>query len=97
MLFQIYARRFILAASLVLVGISCNSIRTEAPEASVDTSVERPNIIWIVGENLNLDLGIFGAKNVATPNLASLGRNGGIYPGISFPGRVVRKIIYAPA
>ena len=29
----------------------------------------QPNILWIVGENLKLDLGCYGAKNVRTPNL----------------------------
>jgi len=36
----------------------------------------RPNILWIVGENLNLDLGIYGAENVATPNLDALAQDG---------------------
>jgi len=43
--------------------------------ASVE-SPDRPNIIWIVGENLNLDLGIYGVKNVSTPNLDALARQG---------------------
>ncbi len=33
---------------------------------------DRPNILWIVGENLKLDLGCYGAKNVRTPNLDGL-------------------------
>ena len=37
---------------------------------------ERPNILWIVGENLKLDLGCYGAKNVRTPNLDGLAANG---------------------
>jgi arylsulfatase A-like enzyme len=41
--------------------------------ASTET---RPNILWIVGENLNLDLGIYGATNVATPNLDALALDG---------------------
>ena len=36
----------------------------------------RPNILWIVGENLALDLGCYGAQNVLTPNLDSLAANG---------------------
>ena len=36
----------------------------------------KPNILWIVGENLNLDLGIYGAENVVTPNLDKIGREG---------------------
>lgn len=35
-------------------------------------NVNRPNILWIVGENLKLDLGCYGAKNVRTPNLDRL-------------------------
>ena len=36
----------------------------------------RPNILWIVGENFKLDLGIYGAEHVHTPNLDSLARHG---------------------
>lgn len=35
-----------------------------------------PNILWIVGENLNLDLGCYGAENVKTPNLDALAADG---------------------
>jgi N-sulfoglucosamine sulfohydrolase len=43
---------------------------------SSSTSEIPPNILWIVGENLNLDLGVYGAKNVATPNLDALAMDG---------------------
>lgn len=36
----------------------------------------RPNILWIVGENLDLDLGCYGEKNVRTPNLDGLAGGG---------------------
>ena len=35
--------------------------------------------LWIVGENLKLDLGCYGAKNVKTPNLDKLAREGERY------------------
>ena len=38
--------------------------------------LRRPNILWIVGENLDLDLGCYGAENVRTPNLDGLARRG---------------------
>ena len=38
-----------------------------------------PNILWIVGENLKLDLGCYGAKNVKTPNLDRLASEGERY------------------
>ncbi|MHC4742266.1 MAG: sulfatase family protein, partial [Planctomycetota bacterium] len=37
---------------------------------------ERPNVLWIVGENLKLDLGCYGAQNVRTPNLDALAARG---------------------
>ena len=27
----------------------------------------RPNIVWLVGENIDLDLGCYGAARVSTP------------------------------
>src|SRR5210317_415231 len=40
---------------------------------------DQPNILWIVGENLKLDLGCYGAKNVRTPNLDDLASRGMLY------------------
>ena len=37
---------------------------------------EKPNILWIVGENFKLDFGCYGAKNVYTPNIDSLAASG---------------------
>ncbi len=36
----------------------------------------RPNILWVVGENIKLDLGCYGAANVRTPNLDRLAAEG---------------------
>jgi len=36
----------------------------------------RPNILWIVGENIKLDLGCYGAENVSTTHLDALARDG---------------------
>ncbi len=35
-----------------------------------------PNIIWIVGENFDLDFGCYGAENVSTPNIDRLAAGG---------------------
>jgi arylsulfatase A-like enzyme len=37
---------------------------------------KRPNIVWIVAENLKLDLGCYGAENVKTPHLDNLAASG---------------------
>ncbi len=43
---------------------------------AADKKLSQPNILWIVGENLALDLGCYGAKNVKTPNLDRLAEQG---------------------
>jgi len=47
-----------------------------ATKAQGKEEARRPNILWIVGENLKLDLGCYGAKNVRTPNLDGLAAKG---------------------
>lgn len=37
---------------------------------------KKPNILWLVGENLSHDLGCYGAKNVHTPRLDRLAAEG---------------------
>jgi arylsulfatase A-like enzyme len=46
------------------------------PQRSGQDVRPRPNILWLVGENMKLDLGVYGAEHVATGNLDSLARNG---------------------
>ncbi|MCP4506086.1 MAG: sulfatase-like hydrolase/transferase, partial [Fuerstiella sp.] len=62
-------RRLIPAIALSLSCLCCSSLLSFAAE-------RRPNILWIVGENLKLDLGCYGAKNVSTPNLDALAADG---------------------
>ncbi len=39
-------------------------------------NMKRPNIVWIVAENFDLDFGCYGAKNVSTPHVDSLAASG---------------------
>jgi len=45
-------------------------------EPGNESSARRPNILWIVAENIKLDLGCYGAENVKTPNLDGLAAGG---------------------
>ena len=45
-------------------------------ESAPSTDDSKPNILWIVGENMKLDLGVYGAEHVQTPQLDSLALNG---------------------
>ena len=58
------------ALVVAVVGGACDSGGEEVPEN------ERPNILWIVGENFKLDLGVYGEALVHTPNLDSLALEG---------------------
>ena len=48
---------------LGILPLTC-PLGAESPD-----SPRRPNIVWIVGENFDLDFGCYGAQNVATPNV----------------------------
>ena len=72
-------RRSYIAGIFLLLALSCKFEGTGTPEIDSDRDNNPPNIVWIVGENLNLDLGIYGESLVATPHLDSLGKNGMVY------------------
>lgn len=44
--------------------------------------LDRPNILWIVAENIDLDLGCYGAGNMQTPNIDQLARRGIRYTNV---------------
>lgn len=74
-LFSLSARLRILLVSLILLAISIQSLAQDSPSKKPE-SVRRPNILWLIGENIGLDLGCYGAKNVHTPNLDRLAAEG---------------------
>ncbi|MDB4475086.1 sulfatase-like hydrolase/transferase, partial [bacterium] len=45
-------------------------------------AARKPNIIWIVGENFDLDFGCYGAENVRTPNVDRLADQGVRYTNV---------------
>lgn len=65
-------------AATVLLSLSSLTSPSSAYGDEDRSSVKstRPNILWIVGENFKLDFECYGAKNVRTPNLDSLAKNG---------------------
>lgn len=54
----------------LVVGMAWSSTTT-AQEAG-----KLPNLVWIVGENFDLDFGCYGAKNVHTPHIDGLATRG---------------------
>jgi N-sulfoglucosamine sulfohydrolase len=50
--------------------------------AADNATPQRPNIVWIVGENFDLDLGCYGAQHVRTPHLDGLAARGVRYTNV---------------
>jgi arylsulfatase A-like enzyme len=65
-------RHWVALFLIFLTFIGCQS-RSDRPKAA---EVDKPNILWIVGENFKLDFGCYGAENVYTPNIDSLAAHG---------------------
>lgn len=59
-----------LAMAGILFGVAADA-RTSAARAG-----KRPNIVWLIGENIAHDLGCYGAPHVHTPNLDRLAAEG---------------------
>ena len=71
------------------MGLLCiGSVACQGKKAETDIQPEshdphkHPNILWIVGENIALDLGCYGEKNVTTPNLDGLAAEGILYTNV---------------
>jgi N-sulfoglucosamine sulfohydrolase len=44
-----------------------------------DNKTEKPNILWIVTEDIGLDMGCYGTKGVYTPHIDQLAKEGALY------------------
>ncbi len=65
--------RLIAVLLLSTLALSCDTPVVSIAETG---PTDKPNILWLVGENMNLDLGVYGMPNVYTPHLDSLAENG---------------------
>jgi hypothetical protein len=54
---------------LIIVSLLCLLPWDAKASDTAEATAKRPNILWIVGENFDLDFGCYGAKNVLTPNI----------------------------
>jgi len=68
--------RKLFAVTFMLFGILIVQVPVAFAAEREKAEETRPNILWIVGENLKLDLGCYGAKNVKTPALDGLAEKG---------------------
>ena len=56
--------------------LSCLALLVALATFEVWAADQRPNILWIVGENFSNDLGCYGQENVVTPHLDGLAASG---------------------
>jgi N-sulfoglucosamine sulfohydrolase len=68
--------------NLVLITLALSALPSQAIARESTTNSKLPNILWIVGENFDLDLSCYGAKQVHTPNLDGLAANGIRYDNV---------------
>lgn len=63
-------------------GLAVVAIYAMWPACVAARPARQPNILWLVGENLSLDLGCYGAEHVHTPRLDQLAREGVRYTNV---------------
>ena len=63
--------RILVCSAMVLLAIPA-----DGRDPSGKARRKRPNILWIVAENVKLDFGCYGARNVFTPNVDRLAAAG---------------------
>src|SRR6266705_4869391 len=66
-------KRFIL---LSLVLASCGELNSRGAAGAAASKSVRPNILWLTAEDFGQHLGCYGAKEVWTPHLDQLARDG---------------------
>ncbi len=66
--------RLLLCSAIVLAGL--HPAWPQDPSATAAGANERPNIVWIVAENIGHELGCYGEPRVETPHIDRLAENG---------------------
>jgi len=80
-----FLKKSLILGSAITVGpriLPGQSDENTQSQTTSGSNSDRPNILWIIGENIGLDLGIHGAENVETPNLDALARSGVRYTNV---------------
>ncbi|MEM9646809.1 MAG: sulfatase, partial [Planctomycetota bacterium] len=67
--------------SLSFIGLAMGAILLSGSPLRAASPVQ-PNILWIVGENFDLDFGCYGAENVSTPHVDALAAAGVRYTNV---------------
>ena len=68
-----------IGASLFFAWVAGFSISALAAETDESGAAGKPNILWIVAEDIGLHVGCYGNKSVHTPNLDRLASEGALF------------------
>lgn len=80
-LFRLGAQSLFVAATLIATMVSAGAANGDDSESATEaaTGPLPPNIIWIMAEDMGLDLECYGQAGVKTPNLNQMAKEGAIY------------------
>lgn len=86
-----------LASLLISILLLAGGMRSSAEQRSSDgvpiQSVRKPNIVFILGDDLGYcDISMYGCKDIPTPNIDSIGKN-----GIKFTNGYVSAPVCSPS
>ena len=79
------ALNFLIISFICCLSFNCNSKKQKTEELTKTSTLkiaERPNILWLVAEDLGPYISAFGDSTAYTPNLDRLASNGIIYPNV---------------
>lgn len=64
------------ATNIFFILVLCSTCVTASDELRTNNGSERPNILWLVSEDMALDLSCYGLQSIETPNADRLAREG---------------------
>ena len=70
---------FGLKLSYLFVLLSCNSPNKVNISLDETSASKKPNVLFIIADDLNCDIGVYGNKIVKTPNIDQLSQNGTLF------------------
>ena len=85
-------KKWVFFNTIFLVLISCQT-KKDSTSSPKNQSTERPNILWLVTEDMGSYIPSFGDSTIVTPNLSRLASEGVAYPnfysasGVCAPSR----------
>ncbi len=67
-------------AKRLCIMVVLAKLMLQAGDTLAAAVIERPNVVWIVGEDMGPELGCYGHGTPSTPNIDRLAREGGRFP-----------------